>query len=225
MALSCRPVGGERLASVGVDHLGLAFDRGWALFRAGTNDGLTARRTPELLFASASVVDGDVVVTLPSGQQVNDDDSLSAWLGFDVELRRASDSGGTYEVPLDFETDSNWVSWTGPGGAFHDSARARVSIVSTSTLGDWDVRRFRTNIVVDGSGEDAFVGSSISVGESTMDVIKQIDRCVMITRPQPGLEKNLDLLKFINRERATFLSIGANPTGPATIALGDEVQA
>jgi hypothetical protein len=55
------------------------------------------------------------------------------------------------------------VSWEGTGGAFHDSTRTRVSLVSDSTLRDWDRRRFHTNVIVDGDGEDGFVGQQIVV--------------------------------------------------------------
>lgn len=219
-----KSVGGERVDEIEVSELGLANDRGWAIFEAGTDKGLTARREPRLFFAAANATSqGGVVLTLPDGEQTADDGVLSRWLGYDVELRKAGETGGTYEVPLDFETDENWVSWTGPGGAFHDSPRSRVSLVSTTTLGDWDERRFRTNIILDGSGEDGLVGSTISIGSCTMSVIKQIDRCVLVTRPQSELERDLDVLKTINRERATNLAVGAVPTIAGRIAVGDQL--
>lgn len=225
-----KSMGGEALLEAEVTDLGVAGDRGWSVFDLGTGTTLTARRAPDLLFASARVVHGDVVVTLPDGSQVGegDDAALSSWLGREVELRSAGDHnvdvGGTYEVPLDAENDADWVSWQGPGGAFHDSARSRVSLVSEMTLGDWDRRRFRTNIITDGSGEDEFVGSAISVGDVRFDVTKQIDRCVMVSRPQPGIDRDIDVLKTINAERATFLAVGCLVTSPGSIALDDEIR-
>ncbi len=225
-----KSMGGETLLEAGVDDLGISGDRGWSVFDIQTGNTLTARRSPELLFASARVVDGDVVVTLPDGSEAGegDDAALSAWLGRDVELRAAGDHnldvGGTYEVPLDVENDENWVSWQGPGGAFHDSTRSRVSLVSETTLRDWDRRRFRTNIITDGSGEDDFVDGAIIIGDVRLDVTKQIDRCVMVTRPLPGADRDLDVLKTINAERATFLAVGCLVAAPGSVALGDEVR-
>lgn len=69
---------------------------------------------------------------------------------------------------------------------WHDSTRARVSILSTSSLRDWPVRRFRPNVLHDGSDENRLVGRRIAIGSVVMDVTKRIDRCVMVTRPQPG---------------------------------------
>ena len=225
-----KSMGGETLLEAQVGDLGIVGDRGWSVYDTETGNTLTARRSPDLLFASARVVDDEVVVTLPDGSEVGegDDAALSAWLGRDVALRAAGehnlDVGGTYEVPLDVENDADWVSWQGPGGAFHDSTRARVSLVSEATLRDWDRRRFRTNVVTGGSGEDDLVGSAITVGDARLDVVKQIDRCVMVTRPLPGAGRDLDVLKTINAERATFLAVGCLVALPGGIALGDEVR-
>ena len=225
-----KSMGGETLLDAEVADLGIVGDRGWSVYDVATGNTLTARRSPDLLFASARVVDGEVIVKLPDGSEIGegDDAALSAWLGRSVELRSAGehnvDVGGTYEVPLDVENDADWVSWQGPGGAFHDSTKSRVSLVSETTLRDWDRRRFRTNVITDGEGEDDFVGGAIAIGDVRLDVVKQIDRCVMVTRPQPGLERDLEALKTINAERATFLAIGCLVTAPGAIALGDEVR-
>ncbi|MFT4657377.1 MAG: hypothetical protein ACJAXA_003808 [Candidatus Aldehydirespiratoraceae bacterium] len=226
-----KSIGGETLLTADVTELGIVGDRGWSIYDVATGNTLTARRSPDLLFASARIVDGDLVITLPDGTEVGASDhaAMSSWLGRDVEIRAAGDHnlevGGTYEVPLDVENDAEWVSWEGPGGAFHDSNRTRVSLVSAATLREWDRRRFRTNVIVDGEGEDDFVGSRIVVGDTLLDVTKQVDRCVMITRPQPGLDRDLEVLKVINAERATFLAIGCLVLTPGRIALGDEVRA
>jgi uncharacterized protein YcbX len=227
-----KSMGGEMLLDAEVTDLGIAADRGWSLYDRATGTTLTARRTPELLFASARLGAADgLVITLPDGSEIGEDGSpqLSAWLGRDVELRVAGehnlDAGGVYEVPLEADNDAEWVSWTGPGGAFHDSNRTRVSLVSTATLGHWDRRRFRTNVIVDESGEDDFVGRRITVGDVMLDVTKQVDRCVMVSRPQPGIERDLQVLKTINAERATFLAVGCLIAAPGTIAVGNEVRA
>ncbi|MFN3258225.1 MAG: MOSC domain-containing protein [Ilumatobacter sp.] len=221
-----KSMGGESLLDADVGAAGIVGDRGWGVFDVESGTTLTARRAPELLFASARVIGGDVAVELPDGQRIGegDDAALSAWLGREVELRPAGGEGGTYEAPLDFEHDADWVSWQGPGDAFHDSPRARVSLVSTASLGAWDRRRFRTNIVVDGAGEDELVGRTISIGDVSLEVLKQIDRCVMVTRPQPGIDRDLDVLRTINAERNSLLAVGCVVAGEGQIALGNEVR-
>ncbi len=223
---------GERLDNAVVGADGIEGDRRWSLVETASGRSLTARKRPELLTAQAAMIDGDtVLVTLPDGTEVGDDESLSRWLGIDVELRRASpDTAGTFETQADLTETGDWFTWTGPTGSFHDSARTKVSLLSMDTLGAWDRRRFRINIITDGTGEDALVGSEITVGSAVrLQVKKQIDRCVMVTRPQPGvlneppLERDLDVLKTINNERDGFLGIGALVETGGTIRSGDTV--
>ncbi len=180
---------------------------------------------PELLYASARWVGPDrpPEITLPDGRIACHDDALSDWLGRRVELRASTDAADRrYENPLDAEREADWIVFDGAPGPFHDSARTRVSLVSTGTLGDWDRRRFRANVLLEGAGEDAFVGSTIAIGEVHLDVVKRIGRCVMITRPQPDdIERDLDVLRVVNRERDGCLAIGARVSRPGTVFVGD----
>jgi uncharacterized protein len=215
---------GEPLESTDVDEHGLVADRRWALLDTTTGLTLTARRQPELLLASACLDGSTVRITLPDGSTARDDRDLSEWLGHPVALVEADDERrGTFETPVDAEhEEGEWVRWTGPAGTFHDSTRTAVSVLSTTNLRGWDVRRFRPNVVVDGD-EDALVGTSVTAGTVGLDVVKQIDRCVVVTRPQPGLSRDLEPLRTINRERATFLGAGALVARPGRIAVGDEL--
>jgi hypothetical protein len=48
----------------------------------------------------------------------------------------------------------------------------------------------------------------------------------MVTRPQPGgIERDTTVLKRINRERATFLGVGALVQTVGRIAVGDVLGA
>jgi uncharacterized protein YcbX len=223
-----KSMGGERLTTADVGHNGISGDRGWGVVDRSTGMVLTARRAPALLFASARVDDsGDVQISLPGDIELSfgadGDRALTAFLDLDVELRRAGEAGGTYENPMNVVDEDDWVSWQGPGGAWHDSGKSRVSIVSQATLGDWDIRRFRTNVVVSGAGEDELVGSQIELGTCRLDVSKRIGRCIMVTRPQPGLDRDLDVLKTIARERSSCLSVGALVQRPGIISVGDQL--
>ena len=218
---------GESLARVRVENDGLEGDRRFALFDLETGHGLTGRREPRLLMASARGIGAGVEITLPDGSVAKDDDALSAWLGRPVALRGVDfDKPRSYEVPLDIDTEAeeSWVAWEGPEGAFHDSTRARVSLVSQATLGTWDPRRFRANVLLDGDGEDALIGTTVMAGGAVLTIQKQIDRCIMVTRPQPGgIDRDLDVLKTINRDRGGFLAIGALVATPGEIAVGDDL--
>lgn len=220
---------GEQLDSVSVTTDGLDRDRQFAIYDAASGLGLTARRVPELLFASARVrADGTAEITLPDGSIARDDIALSEWLGRPVTLRSAAaDAARGYENVVDFEHEptSAWETFGGAeSGAFHDNPAARVSLVSTATLGSWDRRRFRSNLLLDGEDEDLLVGSQVTLGETTLDVGMRIERCVMTTRAQAGgIERDLDVLRAIARERDACLAVGALVVGPGTIRVGDNV--
>lgn len=230
-----KSMGGESLLEADVDELGLLGDRGWGVFDVETGLTLTGRRTPELLMASARLADGELVITLPGGREVGEDDDavLSAWLGREVALRSAADGAGRFENPMDVEREADWIEWDGPAGTFHDSGRSRFTLVSTQSLREWDIRRFRTNVVVDTGGEDEFVGGVISIGSVVNGVFvdgvvatvtKRVDRCIMVTRPQPGLGADRAVLTTLRDEREMCLSVGCTVDQPGRIALGSSVD-
>ena len=221
---------GERLATADVGPLGVAGDRQWALFDAGTGVGLTARRVPDLLFAAARLgTDGGVEVLLPDGTATADDALISRWLGREVVLRPAADLDGApvYEAPEDdfAERPGEWHRWEGATGAFHDNPNFRLSFVSTGTIGTWDRRRFRMNVLLDGAGEDALVGRRVRLGGVELAVEAGISRCVMVTRPQAGgIGRETAVLKTIHRERGGRLALGAGVLSPGTVAVGDALE-
>jgi uncharacterized protein YcbX len=218
---------GEALTGADIGSVGIVGDRQWAVVDVETELALTARRQPELLFASAALDGDDVVITLPDGTETSDDSDLSAWLGHAVTLVRADPAiHGTFEIALDFENErtAEWFQWDGPNGSFHDSNRTQVSIIGEETLAGWDVRRFRPNVVVDGGQEDDWIGTSISIGSTTLDIVKPISRCVITTRPQPGgIDRDLDVLRTVNRDRAGNLGVSALVTATGHIAVGDKI--
>jgi hypothetical protein len=223
-----KSMGGEVLDEVEVSLTGLTGDRGFALFDSTSGFGMTARRVPEMLHASASLrPDGGVRITLPDGSVAVDDEALSDWLGRSVTLRSAGEPGARrYENPADFEDEQGtWEPFDGSRGAFHDSARANLSLVSLHTTGSWDRRRFRANLVVHGQAEDNLVGQRVTIGSAQLDVRMRIGRCVMVTRSQPdGIERDLDVLRMIHRERQGYLAVGASVATCGRLRVGDDIE-
>lgn len=220
---------GQQLREARITPDGLDGDRRYAIFDVDTGIGLTARRIPQLLFASASLnTDGDLCIILPDGSTADGDYALSDWLGRHVALRSADeDTARRYEDVVDFEreTSSAWKAFEGAPGPFHDSTHARVSLASTNTIGTWDSSRFRANVLLEGDGEDTLVGTSICLGEAALDVRGMIQRCVMVTRPQPqGIDRDLDVLRVIANSRARCLAVGATVSRPGAVAIGDELR-
>ena len=193
---------GEQVAKTSATTLGLDWDRRLA------------------------VVDGAVAITTPDHRPLRTDDELSAWLGRPVHVAPPPTEPPQYDYPLDSEDESGpWSTWSGPAGVWHDSTRTRISIMSTASLRDWPARRFRSNIVVDGAGEDDLVGRRITIGSVVLDVTKRIDRCVMVTRPQPGgIDRDLTVLRTVARDHDGFLGVGAVVAVAGRLRVGDELR-
>ncbi len=228
-----KSMSGERLDVAEIDEWGIRGDRQWAVVDLDTGYGLTAKRVPELLFAMASLSGDDVAIALPdgtttTGSGATTDDALSAWLGRAVTLRRATvDRAATYEIAADFEAEdsSELLHWSGPAGTFHDSTRTRVSIVAAAEIRDWAPRRFRMNVLISGPGSADLIGRTVGLGSAMLEVVKPVDRCVLTTRAQPGgVERDLDVLRTINREMAGELGVGAMVIAAGRVAVGDELR-
>lgn len=82
---------------------------------------------------------------------------------------------------------------------------------------------------MDGDGEDALVGAQVRLGDAELNIRQRIERCVMVTRPQPegidgSIKKNLDVLGTIHCDRDSCLAIGATVATPGLFVVGDELN-
>ncbi|NOX31294.1 MAG: sulfurase [Actinobacteria bacterium] len=229
-----KSVGGERLDSADLGPAGITGDRQWGIVDTETGHMLTARRQPELLFASSKLVGDGVEILLPDGTTADNDQELSSWLGHGVSLVSRADTSEpqSYEIAKDFEDEqgSQWVNWKGQSWSFHDSAKAAVSVLSTGSMGVWDYRRFRGNLIIDRPTETDLVGRELTAGGAKLEALKGIHRCVMVTRPLPAdrsgqpAERDLDILREIIRHRNTILGTGCAVTGSGRLSTGDFVS-
>jgi uncharacterized protein len=100
---------GEDLTASSFTASGIPGDRHWGVAEAATGVVISAKREPRMLEASATVVEGDAVISLPDGSTVTSADSkvdavLSAWLDREVKLVAASPGErGTFEMSASFE--------------------------------------------------------------------------------------------------------------------------
>jgi len=233
-----KSMGGERLHEpVWVDWTGIEGDRRLAVVDDRTNKVLSAKTVPRLLEATAtwSGVDGVRIrsedgLDLASGDP-GVDEQLSSWLGRPVHLEApVPGRRSVFDMELDPDDGRVTTELVTPPGSFFDS-RSVLHLVTTASLAGEDPRRFRPNLVVDtgaptGRPEDVWVGEWLHVGGSQgidVAVRKAAGRCVLITKPQPGLDKDSDLLRRLVREHAGNLGIYIDPQAPGGVAPGDEV--
>ena len=221
---------GERLDAAEITTDGIVGDRAYGIVDDATELVLTARREPRLLEAAAAYrPDGSVTITLPDGSVAADDDgpvdvarTLRAPPGGAARDRRPlRDRRSTSST----RTRPSGSSGTDPPGR-STTRRVRASpSCPRRRSGEWDARRFRANVLLSGAGEEALVGSTVRVGAAELDVGKEIDRCVIVTRPQPGgIDRDLDVLRTIHRERGGNLGIGALVRTPGRVAVGRRAQ-
>jgi MOSC domain-containing protein len=233
---------GERLEEAEVTPEGVVGDRGWGIRDDDTGRILTARREPRLLLASARLgTEGRPVITLPDGTDLDGtgpatDAALRDWLGRNVTLAAAAgDPGGRAEFFADATDDrSAAIEWTMPAGRYHDSLP--LLLVTADSLragravhdGAWDVRRFRPNLLLDagrdGWTEDDWVGREVAVGAVRLRVEKRCTRCTMITRPQPGLDADVDMFRTVARHHAAAFGVLAGIVVPGVVRLGDALR-
>lgn len=235
---------GELLPSAEIDDDGVRGDRTWGIRDEATGKILTARRAPQLLFASAELTsDGTPLITLPTGVRCEGpgkvtDHALSGWLDKPVRLvGSAAVPPARAEFFADATDDtSEAIEWTMPAGRFVDALP--LLVLTTASLrtaaaayprGDWQLRRFRANLVVDVDGdgwlEDSWCGRvTLGIGETALTPQQPCVRCTMVTRPQPGLDADVDIFRTLARHHGGLLGAWTTVRTGGTIRVGDDVR-
>ncbi len=235
---------GESLVETVVEADGLAGDRRWGVRDDATQKILTGRREPRLLAAAAvlDAADGLPLITLPDGSTLHGpggdtDTALSDWLGKPVGLvdARTSDAA-TAEFFADATDDSSEaITWTMPEGRFVDALP--ILLLTTASLraaaalypeGQWDTRRFRANIVIDtdedGWVEDGWYHRPVTIGDALFTPRAACVRCTMVTRPQPGLDRDLDVYKTLARHHGGNFGAWTTVESGGVVRVGDDVR-
>jgi hypothetical protein len=116
------------------------------------------------------------------------------------------------------------------GRALHILTRSSLrSIRRMYPLGDFDLRRFRSNFVIDtsieGFPEEEWVGSSISMGrEVTLKFEKPNKRCKLITMKQRGVVSDEKIYETISTKHDNILGAMCSVIGEGRVRIGDEVR-
>jgi len=235
---------GEELSTAEVESDGLRGDRRWGIRDEATGRILTARRAPQLLFAAARLeADGTPVIALPTGVTCcgpgdGTDAALSAWLGRSVRLVNAVDGPPARAEFFADATDdaSEAIEWTMPGGRFVDAQA--LLVLTTASLrtatalypgGDWQLRRFRPNLVLDVPGdgwmEDAWCGrATIRIGDVTLQPQEPCVRCTMVTRPQLGIVEDRDVFRTLARHHRGHFGAWTAVASAGPVDLHEEVR-
>jgi uncharacterized protein YcbX len=124
------------------------------------------------------------------------------------------------------------VSWEGTRGSFVDesplhllTARDLEELARERPDLQWDVRRFRPNVLLEPVVDDPVelaVGSRVTIGECEIEISKSCTRCVMTTREQPGsLDRQLDVFRHVARFHGGAVGVRAGVVRPGAVRIGD----
>jgi uncharacterized protein YcbX len=231
---------GEQVERLELAQGGAAGDRGLAVVDPAARKVLSAKRYAALLEASARLVGGEVVVTLPDGGEHAAGDPgihavLSAWLDQEVRLE-APPTDGVYPMEMYSgmsDESTPLFDWPGPEGTWLDLADAHwlttASLAAAARLhpeGAWDVRRFRPTALFEVEGDDwAEDGwATIEAGTVRSQVLMPTMRCSMPPRAQPGLERDPGIAATLRDHHENNMGVYAAIVEAGSIAVGDAVR-
>lgn len=207
-----KSMAGERLESCPVTSNGLDADRRWAFVDGSPNRAgklLTNTQDARLMTYRARLAGDTVEVSTPAGQSRRLDGQLVAELAGEVAR------------PLTLRDQS--------GINFDDS---HVLVVNLATVAAFaieagvpiDRRRFRANLYLDGLEPDAevrWLGRQIRAGSAVLEVVKQCERCAVITRDPDTTIASPELLRVLTQTSGACMGVYCRVVTPGDVAVGD----
>ncbi len=252
-----KSMAGEKLESTIVNKKGVLGDRSYALIDTTTNKIVSAknpRKWTNIFKYHAKYINEptqnnitDVEITFPNNSivkstQENINQVLSS--AFNGKLKLISTVPAKVELEeyfADIEEVEQHDSVSDAHmakGTFFDLGT--IHLLTTSTIkkfeeiysdGDFNINRFRPNIVVDldskevGFVENKWVGKKISIGNEVILKIKEpCPRCVMTTLEQDNLPKDINILKAILKNNNGNLGIYADVIQGGNIKNNDLIK-
>jgi hypothetical protein len=236
---------GEGLDRAAVGPMGIDGDRRFAVIDAETGRVASAKNPKKwgaLLGYRAVLRGGELVVIAPDGEELKGDPAgeLSRRLGRRVTLAGVRATPG--EIEIDWP-DVAGLSALGtetveplPSGGYFDTAP--LHLLTTATLAryrelvpgcDFDVRRFRPNLVIEplpelgGFVEGGWVGRRVRIGDATLRITAPCTRCVMTTLPADGLPPDPCVLRAVVAHNSAAAGVLAEVVATGQLAVGTPV--
>lgn len=205
---------GEKCQNLELEARGVKGDRLYAIrdadgkFGSGKNTR-RFRKIDGLATFTATLVEDQPSIVFPDGATMCDgdqgiDDALSSALGQAVTLAREASVSHLDAGPVHILTTSSlaWLKRKLPGCGI-------------------DARRFRPNIVVDVPGEKlverVWLGKIVTIGDVTLKVQDQTERCGMVAFQQADLEFEPRILRTITQQADLQFGVYADVIDPGRI--------
>jgi uncharacterized protein YcbX len=129
------------------------------------------------------------------------------------------------------------TEFVSPRGTFFDAFELHLltttsmrALESSSGESSVDVRRFRPNVLVEPlepeseSPELSWLGRMLTVGTAVLQVMRPLQRCVMVTHPLGDLPAARPLLRALVRDFHQDLGVGVRVVEPGDVRVGDTVE-
>jgi uncharacterized protein len=156
------------------------------------------------------------------------DSELRAMFGREPDEPLPSFEGFPLDVLVEYES---------PPGTYFDAFpihivtdRSLETLASLAPGSEFDVRRFRPNVVVavdqDVEGEfpeQTWLGRTLRVGDVELEATLACPRCVMVTRDFADLSEDRQVLRTIVRHADQNIGVYANVVRPGTLDAGTAV--
>jgi uncharacterized protein len=241
-----KSMGGEDVSQLIVGPGNVVGDRAYALIESESGQLVSGKRHGALVgctarFLSPPETDKStppVEVTFPDGTVVTDDAAevsrrASALLGVEVRLVNHLDKEAEPVLAL------------GAPQTFADFAPVHVvaagdldRLAEEHPAGEWDLRRFRPNVLIDDAGltdgADDWLGCDIHLGpQVVVHAVMPTPRCVMTTLAQAELPRDREILRTLVRMHSREVPVfGVRPcvgcyaevVRPGVLRRGDPVR-
>ncbi len=232
---------GEKLEQADVEPGGIQGDRQWAVVDAESGVSLSAKRYAVLLSCRARTNDSEIMITLPDGSEFpvgasGAANGLSTLLGRNV-ITRSAESIPTiqHEFPTAItEGEGEPFLWEPGTEAFFD--RAPLHLLTSATLSElrrlqpdsvFHRARFRPNFLIDtdetGFVENDWINRDLILGSVKCQVIDHKPRCVMVTRRQGDLPKDMEVIRTVLKNNDGNAGVELRALESGTVRCGDDV--
>jgi MOSC domain-containing protein len=221
---------GEALATASLTATGIPGDRLWGVLNPAENKTAAAARGKKpwrdliqwqaCLKREPSTAEPlpPVEIRLPDGGTIDAeagdrDARISAAIGEETGLIARTPENQTYGyAPLHILTSASLKAF-----ARHYPA------------GRFAPQRFRPNLLIDcgeteGFIEQDWIGATLLLGESRLEVHEHCDRCILTTLPQGDLPLDPGILKTTSEANGRRAGVYAKVTVPGRIRTGDELR-
>ena len=122
-----------------------------------------------------------------------------------------------------------------PPGTYFDafpllilSVAALNALSATDADRDFDIRRFRPNILVDtaeqGFVENQWIGKECRIGDAVLHIDMACPRCIMTTHPIQSLPKDPRIMRSLVQHNEGNLGVYASIVRPGRISCGDTLE-